>query len=99
MRYLLDANIVSGMIRNPQGRVTARVRDVGKAQGATGAIVAAELRYGAGEKGSAPHNAQGEAVLGAIEVLPFEEPADRAYGTLRSGLERKGQPIEGVLMF
>jgi predicted nucleic acid-binding protein len=31
--------------------------------------------------------AQVEAVLGAIEILPFEERADRVYGVLRAGLE------------
>ena len=95
MRYLLDTNIVSDMIRNPQGRVTARVRDVGEGQVATSIIVAAELRYGAAKKGSARLTAQVEAVLGAIEVLPFEEPADRVYGVLRFGLEQKGHPIGG----
>ena len=34
-------------------------------------------------------------MLGAIEVLPFEEPADRVYGVLRAGLDQKGQPIGG----
>jgi len=95
MRYLLDTNIVSEMIRNPQGQVTARVRDVGEAQVATSIIVAAELRHGAAKRGSARLAAQVEAVLAAIEVLPFEEPADRMYGVLRSGLEQKGQPIGG----
>jgi len=95
MRYLLDTNIVSEMIRSPQGRVTAHVRDVGEGQVATSIIVAAELRYGATKKGSARLTAQVEAVLGAIEVLPFEEPADRVYGVLRSSLEQKGQPLGG----
>jgi hypothetical protein len=31
MCYLLDTNIVSEMIRNPQGRVTERIRAVGEA--------------------------------------------------------------------
>lgn len=95
MRYLLDTNIVSDMIRNPQGRVAGRVRDVGEAHVATSIVVAAELRYVAAKKGSARLSAQVEAVLGAIEVLPFEEPADRVYGVLRCGLEQKGQPIGG----
>ncbi len=94
MRYLLDTNIVSELIRNPQGSVTERVREVGESQVATSIIVAAELRYGAA-KGSARLTAQVEAVLGALEVLPFEEPADRVYGVLRAGLEQKGQPIGG----
>lgn len=95
MRYLLDTNIVSEMIRNPQDRVAARIRDVGETQVATSIIVAAELRYGAAKKGSARLAAQVEAILGAIEILPFEEPADRVYGVLRYGLEQKGQPIGG----
>ena len=95
MRYLLDTNIVSELIRNPQGSVTERVREVGESQVATSIIVAAELRYGAAKKGSARLTAQVEAVLGALEVLPFEEPADRVYCVLRAGLEQKGQPIGG----
>ena len=95
MRYLLDTNIVSAVIRDPQGRVTERIREVGEANIATSIIVAAELRYGAAKKGSARLTAQVEAVLGALEVLPFEDPADRVYGVLRAGLEQKGQPIGG----
>ena len=95
MRYLLDTNIVSELIRNPQGRVTDRIRDVGEAQVATSIIVAAELRYGAAKKGSPRLTAQVEAVLGGMEVLPLEEPADRAYGVLRARLEQRGQPMGG----
>ena len=95
MRYLLDTNIVSAVIRDPQGRVTERIREAGEANVATSIIVAAELRYGAAKKGSARLTAQVEAVLGAFEVFPFEEPADRVYGVLRAGLEQKGQPIGG----
>ena len=53
MRYLLDTNIVSDLIRNPQGTVASRIQKVGEAQVATSVIVAAELRYGAAKKGSA----------------------------------------------
>lgn len=95
MRYLLDTNIVSELVRNPQGRVTGHIRQVGEAQVATSIIVAAELRYGAAKKGSPRLTAQVEAVLGALEVLPFEEPADAAYGVLRARLERKGKPMCG----
>lgn len=95
MRYLLDTNIVSDLVRNPQGRVAQRIRDVGEAQICTSVIVAAELRYGAAKKGSQRLTAQLEAVLGALDVLPFEIPADAAYGQLRARLEQSGQPIGG----
>jgi tRNA(fMet)-specific endonuclease VapC len=59
----------------------------------TSIIVAAELRYGAAQKGSPRLSAQLEAVLGALEVFPFETPADTAYGFLRTGLEQTGRPV------
>lgn len=93
MRYLLDTNIVSDLVRNPQGKVAQHIRKVGEAQVCTSIIVAAELRYGATKKASPRLSAQLEAVLGAIEVLPFEVPADAAYGLLRARLERTGRPI------
>ncbi len=34
-------------------------------------------------------------MLGVLEVLPFEAPADAAYGELRARLEQAGQPIGG----
>ncbi len=95
MRYLPDTNIMSDLIRNPQGRVTGRIRELGEAQVATSIIVSAELRYGAAKKGSARLTEQVEAVLTAIEVLDFEEPADRVYGTLRAHQEKKGQVAGG----
>ncbi|MEK7862201.1 MAG: type II toxin-antitoxin system VapC family toxin [Chloroflexota bacterium] len=94
-RYLLDTNIVSDLVRDPQGRVAQHIRRVGEAQVCTSIIVAAELRYGAAKKGSARLTAQLEAVLGALEVLPLEAPADLAYGRLRARLEQAGQPIGG----
>ena len=95
MRYLLDTNIVSDLVRNPQGLVTQRIREVGEAQVCTSVIVAAELRYGAARKGSPRLTAQLEAVLGTLEVLPFETPADETYGLLRARLENAGQSIGG----
>jgi tRNA(fMet)-specific endonuclease VapC len=93
MRYLLDTNIVSDLVRNPQGKVAQHIRKVGEAQVCTSIIVAAELRYGATKKGSPRLSAQLEAVLGALEVLPLETPADTAYGGLRTRLEQAGRPI------
>lgn len=95
MRYLLDTNIVSDLVRHPQGSIAEQVRGVGEAQVCTSIIVAAELRYGAEKKGSQRLTAQLEAVLGALDVVPFEMPADTTYGLIRSRLERAGQPIGG----
>jgi tRNA(fMet)-specific endonuclease VapC len=93
MRYLLDTNIVSDLVRNPQGKVAKRVRSVGEKLVCTSIVVAAELRYGAEKKGSPRLSSQLNAVLGALEVLPFEAPADTRYGWLRARLEQRGTPI------
>ena len=93
MRYLLDTNAVSDLVRHPRGKVAQHIRKVGEAQICTSIIVAAELRYGAAKKRSPRLSAQLEAVLGALEVLPFETPADAAYGLLRTRLEQAGRPI------
>jgi len=53
----------------------------------------AELRYGADKKGSPRLSSQLDAVLGALEVLRFETPADTSYGLLRTRLEKRGTPI------
>ena len=94
-RYLLDTNIVSDLIRKPQGRVAQHIRKVGENKVCTSIIVAAELRFGATKKGSSQLAAQLEAVLGALEILPSEAPADKTYGLIRTRLEKSGRPIGG----
>jgi tRNA(fMet)-specific endonuclease VapC len=95
MRHLLDTNVVSDLVRNPQGRAAEHIRRVGEANVCTSIIVAAELRYGAAKKGSPRLARQLEAVLGALDVLPFAAPADAAYGVIRTRLEKTGRPIGG----
>jgi tRNA(fMet)-specific endonuclease VapC len=91
--FLLDTNIVSDLVRHPQGRVAAKIAEIGEERVATSIIVAAELRYGAAKKGSPRLSAQLEAVLGALEVMALEPPADIAYGDLRAALEKSGRLI------
>jgi tRNA(fMet)-specific endonuclease VapC len=95
MRYLLDTNIVSNLVRNPQGRVADRLKAVGEQNICTSIIVAAELRYGTAKKASPRLTAQVEAVLGVIDTLPFDSPADEIYGPIRTQLELVGTPIGG----
>lgn len=93
MRYLLDTNIVSDLVCNPQGRVAERIRKIGEAQVCTSIIAAAELRYGAAKKGSPRLTSQLGVVLAALEVLFLDSPADVHYGSLRAQLEQAGKPI------
>jgi len=91
--YLLDTNILSHLVRRPQGQVAARIADVGEENVMTSIIVACELRYGAAKRGSRKLTRQVEAVLGAMTILPLESGADRHYAAIRTALEKKGTPI------
>jgi tRNA(fMet)-specific endonuclease VapC len=94
-RYLLDTNVLSELVRHPRGPVAEHLRKVGEAQVCTSIIVASKLRYGAVKRTSSRLTTQLEAVLGALDVLPFEAPADATYALLRTRLERAGTPIGG----
>jgi tRNA(fMet)-specific endonuclease VapC len=93
--YLLDTNILSDLIRNPAGRVRACIAERGEDMVCTSLIVVAELRFGALKKGSQRLSTQLEAVLGALEILPFDEPAELRYAEIRLALERAGTLIGG----
>lgn len=93
MRYLLDTNILSDLIRNPSGGAARRLRLVGNESVATSIIVSAELRYGVAKKASSTLSRRVEAVLDTIEILSLEHPADVVYAELRAELERRGQVI------
>ena len=94
-RYLLDTNILSDLIRNPQGKAARRIVRAGEDNICTSIIVAAELRYGCAKSGSAKLQRAVEGLLGEIDVLPFEAPADADYGVIRAALETRGTPIGG----
>ena len=92
-RFLLDTNIVSHVARFPQGPAAQRIADVGERRVCTSIVVAAELRYGVARRRSERLTRRVEAVLSGLDVLAFEEPADRCYAELRAHLERRGTPI------
>ena len=92
-RYLLDTNILSDLIRNPQGPIAARIAKVGEGSVCTSLIVAAELRYGAAKSPSTKLAERIELILSALEILPLEAPVDRQYAALRHHLTQQGTLI------
>jgi len=92
-RYMLDTNIISDLISNPQGKAATRIARVGEDNICTSIIVAAELRYGCARSGSKRLLKAVEDLLGEINVLPFDVPADAEYGGIRSELEAAGRLI------
>lgn len=93
MVYLLDTNIVSDLVRNPQGSAAARVDKIADEQICTSIIVAAELRYGVARKNSPGLKVEVEIVLASMNILPLDCPVDRIYGDLRAELDKRGRLI------
>ncbi len=91
--YLLDTNILSDLVRHPQGEVAAQITKVGEDRICTSIVVAAELRYGATKSNSAKLVERIDVILSALEILPLEAPADRQYAAIRHHLARQGNPI------
>ena len=92
-QYLLDTNILSHLVRQPQGPVAEHIADVGEDSVFTSVIVACELRYGAAKRASRRLTRQVEAVLGAMTIRPLESDVERIYASIRVALEKKGTPI------
>lgn len=93
LRYLLDTNILSDLIRHPQGRVAQQIASRGEASVCSSTIVACELRFGAEKAASKSLSERVDRILSALDVLPMEPPADRHYGDIRQRLARQGTPI------
>src|SRR5260370_28769352 len=89
---MLDTNIISDLIRNPQGKAAKRIAKVGEDNICTSIIVAAELRYGCAKSGSTRLLKAVEDLLGEIEGLPLDVPADTEYGGIRPELEAARKP-------
>ena len=92
-RYMLDTNVISDMVRNPDGRAARRVSTLEDDALCTSAIVASELRYGLRKSGAVALARRVEAVLGEMEILSYDAPVSFAYAQTRSALEKTGRPI------
>ncbi len=92
-QYLLDTNILSDLVRHPQGLVAQHIATVGESNICTTTIVACELRFGAIKSGSSRLTQQIENILTILPVLPLEPPVDFHYATIRNYLAQAGTPI------
>ena len=90
---MLDTNTLSELIRNPRGAMTERLAAVEPDEVSTSIVVACELRFGARRKGSEVLTRRVEQLLGTLNVLPLDPPADEHYADIRAALEQLGTPI------
>ena len=93
MKYLLDTNIVIYVIKQkPLSALKLFNEHAGHM--AISSITLAELMHGV-EKSNAPARslAAVEDFCSRLDVLPYGPKAAMHYGSIRSALEKKGQPI------
>jgi len=93
--FLLDTNILSDLIRNPQGIAAQRLAEVTDTKVCTSIVVACELRYGAAKRASPILTQRVTALLECIPVLPLDADVDWHYAEIRTALERAGLCIGG----
>ena len=93
LRYLLDTNILSDLIRHPNGRVNECLKTVLPAIACTSIVVTSEIYFGLDKRNSKSLRQQAELILDALDILPLESPADRHYGEIRAELTRRGKLI------
>lgn len=93
MKYLLDTNIVSDAMNNPDGPVANKLIQMEGKEMFTSIIVAGELKFGVLNRGSKRMARNLDAILGKLEVRPLVAPMEEHYSVARLALERKGRPM------
>jgi tRNA(fMet)-specific endonuclease VapC len=95
--WLLDTNIISGLMRDPHGEIyqqlTKRARQMPDGKVATSVIVECELKFGLTKNTSERLLNVYNVTMAAIDVLDFESNATQRYANLRHYLENQGTPI------
>lgn len=93
MRYMLDTNIVSDLIRQPRGDAAQRLKQVPASYVSISVFVVGEVHFGLLRKQATMQRARFDELLARISVAPFEQPAEQAYAEVRLAVERQGKPI------
>ena len=94
MRYMLDTNICSYVLRSRPASVKERFDEAGPDALGISTVVLAELLYGAARHPSgAVIRREIRDFVSRLDVLPWDEAAAEHYGDLRAGLERHGRPL------
>jgi tRNA(fMet)-specific endonuclease VapC len=95
--WLLDTNIISGLMRAPAGPIAIQLAQnlhaLDGAQIGTSVIVDCELRFGLAKSSSDKLHEAYRVTMAAIKLFNFESAAVQRYANLRYYLEGQGTPI------
>lgn len=90
---MLDTNIVSSIIRQPDGRAAQRLRRQAPGTACMSIVTLAELRFGAARVASVRISQKIDQLLDLVPALSLEPPAEQRYAAVRTELQRLGTPI------
>jgi len=92
--YLIDTNIISDVVRNPDGAAEAALRKHVDATIGISLIVKGELLYGLTRNNNIKGRKRLDMLLEAIEVWPLDDDVAETYGRIRFGMEKAGVTID-----
>ena len=94
--FLLDTNVISHVMKFPNGPVAARFATTTKGERFLSSVVVAEIRYGLHKAPAAVRlAARAEEVMRRCQsVVPFSESDGQAYAKLRTQLEKCALPFD-----
>jgi tRNA(fMet)-specific endonuclease VapC len=99
MQYLLDTNICIYIIKQKPQKVLEHFNSLTLSDIGVSCITVAELEYGTCKSQQQERNrAALMQFLLPLEIVEFDQPAATIYGTIRSGLERRGLVIGAMDM-
>ena len=92
MRFLLDTNVMIGLLNRSSPKLEARVRQVPASEIGISAIVVQELYYGAFKSQRVSENLERLGLI-RLETIPLDREDAEAAGKIRAALARSGAPI------
>ena len=99
IRYLLDTNTASYILKGNIPQVRERLAKVPVTQVGISVVTEAELRFGVVRRPEARGlKIAVEQFLLRVEILPWDSRAARSYANLRAALERAGLPMGNLDM-
>jgi tRNA(fMet)-specific endonuclease VapC len=93
VRFLLDTNTVSFLIRRSSASLTQRLRRTPATRVALSVVTEMELRYGLARNPGLRIAPLVEEFLAGVTILPVTSDVARVYGRWRAELEAGGSPI------
>jgi tRNA(fMet)-specific endonuclease VapC len=95
--FLLDTNIISGLMRAPDGVIARRLaqslQPLPQAQLGTSVVVDCELRFGLAKNPSSKLHHAYRLTMSALKLFELQSDVAQRYADLRHYLETQGRPI------